>query len=78
MHTSSDIQIFIVPCLIQILQENVYTKRYLLTEDVLQLHAFQQHKLEVGYKLYGEKGKPFREMLVSQGERLEGERKDPR
>nr|XP_034956054.1 pentatricopeptide repeat-containing protein 2, mitochondrial [Zootoca vivipara] len=35
-------------------------KRYFLTEDVLQLHGFQQHKLEVGYKLYGEKDTYFK------------------
>ncbi|XP_026526428.1 pentatricopeptide repeat-containing protein 2, mitochondrial isoform X1 [Notechis scutatus] len=35
-------------------------KRYLLTEDVLQLHKFQEKKLENEYKIYGQKDEFFR------------------
>ncbi|XP_015674026.1 pentatricopeptide repeat-containing protein 2, mitochondrial isoform X2 [Protobothrops mucrosquamatus] len=35
-------------------------KRYLLTEDVLQLHKFQEKKLENQYKIYGQKDEFFR------------------
>ncbi|KAM6475278.1 pentatricopeptide repeat-containing protein 2, mitochondrial isoform 2-T2 [Liasis olivaceus] len=35
-------------------------KRYLLTEDVLQLHKFQEKKLESEYKIYGQKDEFFR------------------
>nr|XP_056704554.1 pentatricopeptide repeat-containing protein 2, mitochondrial [Euleptes europaea] len=34
-------------------------KRYLLTEDILRLHEFQQQKLAIGYRLYGEKDTYF-------------------
>ncbi|KAL8203711.1 UNVERIFIED_CONTAM: hypothetical protein K2H54_060089 [Gekko kuhli] len=34
-------------------------KRYLLTEDILRLHEFQQQKLAIGYRLYGEKDAYF-------------------
>ncbi|XP_060091768.1 pentatricopeptide repeat-containing protein 2, mitochondrial-like [Heteronotia binoei] len=34
-------------------------KRYLLTEDILRLHEFQQQKLAIGYQLYGEKDAYF-------------------